>query len=381
MKRIYLDYAATTPVSKKVYEKMKAFFSEEYGNPSSLHDQGRKAKEAVEKARENIKKKLNAKNHRLIFTSGGTESNNLAIKGLAFKYPSKKHIITTKIEHDCVLNTCKWLEKQGWNITYLNVDKEGFIDLKELEEKIREDTLVVSIIHANNEIGTIQDLEKIADICHKKKTLLHSDACQSFTKVPIDLTKEKVDLLTINSHKIYGPKGVGALIIRDGTSLEPLQHGGNHEEGIRSGTLNVSGIVGFGEATNEITIKDIEHMKNLRDLLIKEFMTIEDTWINGPKEKPKLCNIVNVTFKYAEGESILLHLDAKNISVSTGSACSSNSLKSSHVLRSLGLKQEDTHGSVRFSLGKDTTKEEIEFVIKTVKEIVKTLREMCPYKY
>lgn len=382
MKEVYLDYAATTPVSKKVYEKMNPFFCEEYGNPSSLHSFGKKTKEAVEEARENIKQKLNAKEHRLIFTSGGTESNNLALKGLAYKYPTKKHIITTKIEHSCVLNTCKWLEKQGYDVTYLSVDKEGFINLKELEENIQKNTLVVSIIHANNEIGTIQDLKKISKICHEKKTLLHSDACQSFTKVPINLMEEKVDLLTINSHKIYGPKGVGGLVIKDGISLEPLHHGGSHEEGLRSGSLNVTGIVGFGEAVNEITKENIKHMSELRDLMIKEFSNMEDTWINGPKDKQKrLCNIVGPTFMYAEGESILLHLDNKGIYISTGSACSSKTLKSSHVLAALGLKQEETHGSVRFSLGKETTKEDVEYVIKNVKEVVSNLRKMCPKKY
>jgi len=377
MKKIYLDYAATTPVSEKVYEKMNPFFSDCYGNPSSLHSQGRKAKEAVEKTRKNIKNKLNAKKHKLVFTSGGTESNNLAIKGLAYKNPSKKHIITTKIEHDCVLNTCKWLEKQGYEITYLSVDEEGFVNLEELEKKIKKETLLVSIIHANNEIGTIQDLKKISQICHQKGTILHSDACQSFTKVPIDVIEEDIDLLTINAHKIYGPKGVGALLIKDYLNVEPLFHGGHHEEGIRSGTLNVSGIVGFGEAINEISLKDIEHMTKLRNKMIKELKNIKDVRINGSLEK-RLCNNINVTFKDAEGESIVLHLDNRGIFASTGSACSSNTLKSSHVLSAIGLKQEDSHGSVRFSLGKETTEEDIDYVITNIKEIISLLREMNP---
>ncbi len=380
MKEIYLDYAATTPVSKKVYDKMKPYFREIYANPSSIHSLGKKAKEAVEQARENVLKKLNAKNHKLVFTSGGTESNNLAIKGLAYKYPQKRHVITTKIEHDCVLNACEWLKKQGYEVDYLSVNDKGAIDLKELKEKIREDTLIVSVIHGNNEIGTVQDLKKIADVCHEKRTLFHSDACQSFTKVPIDLMKEDIDLLTVNSHKIYGPKGVGGLVVKNNVQIEALLHGGHHEENIRSGTLNVSGIVGFGEAVNEISLEDIEHMTRLRDKLIKEFLKIEDVRINGSLDK-RLCNNVNVTFKYAEGEAIALHLDSRGIYVSTGSACSSNTLKASHVLSAIGLKPEDSHGSIRLSLGKETTNEDVDYVVKNIKEVVKTLREMCPYKY
>ena len=380
MKKIYLDYAATTPVDKKVFEEMQPFFSKEYGNAASLHKMGEIAKDAIENSRENILKKANGKDHKLIFTSGGTESNNFALKGLAFANKEKKHIITTKIEHDCVLNSSKFLEKNGYRVTYLPVDKEGFINLETLEKEITKDTLLVSIIHGNNEIGTIQDLKEISKIVHEKKSLLHTDACQSFTKVPIDLKKEEIDLMTINAHKIYGPKGVGGLLVKEGIKLEPLLHGGGHEFGIRSGTSNVPGLVGFGKSVDLIKEEDVLHMEKLRDQLIKGLSDIEESWVNGPLGKKRLCNNVNVTFRYAEGESILLLLDYKGIEVSTGSACSSNTLEPSHVLRAIGLRQEDTHGSIRLSLGKETTKEDISYTIDSIKEVVEQLRKMSPLK-
>ncbi len=380
MKKRYLDYAATTPVDKKVFEEMQPFFSKEYGNTASLHKMGEIAKDAMENAREKISKKTNGKDHKLIFTSGGTESNNFALKGLAYANKEKKHIITTKIEHDCVLNSCKFLEKNGYKISYLPVDKEGFVDLNKLEQEITKETLLVSIIHGNNEIGTIQNIKEISKIVHEKKTLLHTDACQSFTKVPIDLKKEEIDFMTINAHKIYGPKGVGGLFVKEGLKLEPLLHGGGHEYGIRSGTSNVSGIVGFGKSVDVIKEKDISHMEELRNQLIKGLSDIDDSWINGPLGKKRLCNNVNVTFRYAEGESILLLLDHKGIEVSTGSACSSNTLEPSHVLSAIGLRQEDTHGSIRISLGKETTKEDIKYTIETITEIVDQLRKMSPLK-
>lgn len=380
MKKIYLDYAATTPVDKEVLKEMEPFFSKDYGNSASLHEMGGIAKDAIEKARENILKKANGKDHKLIFTSGGTESNNFALKGLAFSNKEKKHIITTKIEHDCVLNSCKFLEKQGYRVSYLPVDKEGFVNLDTLEKEITKDTLLVSIIHGNNEIGTIQNLKEISKIVHEKKSLLHTDACQSFTKVPIDLKKEEIDLMTINAHKIYGPKGVGGLLVKEGIKLEPLLHGGGHEYGIRSGTSNVPGIIGFGKSVDVIKDKDILHMESLRNQLIKGLSNIDESWVNGPLGKNRLCNNVNVTFRYAEGESILLLLDYKGIEVSTGSACSSNTLEPSHVLSAIGLRQEDTHGSIRISIGKETTKEDINYTIQTITDAVDQLRRMSPLK-
>jgi len=374
---IYLDHGATTPVAPEVMEAMRPFFSKRFGNASSLHALGRDAKESLEKSRDTIAKKVNAKNDKVVFTSGGTESNNFALKGIAFENRNKgKHIITTQIEHACIKSSCKWLETQGFEVTYLPVDKEGFVSLSDLENAIKKDTILVSIIHGNNEIGTIQDIEQLGKLCSEKGTYFHTDACQSFTKVPIDM--KYIDLLTINSHKIYGPKGIGALVIKDGTKITSHMHGGGHEFGFRSGTENISGIVGFAKASEITTQKDIDHMTNLREILIKDTLEISDSWLNGPKGDKRLCNNANFSFKYIEGESLLLHLDAEGICTSTGSACSTKSLKPSHVLTAIGLKPEEAHGSLRMTLGKYNTKEEIERAINVVKESVETLRKISP---
>ncbi|MBU5678772.1 MAG: cysteine desulfurase [Candidatus Aenigmarchaeota archaeon] len=379
MKRIYLDHAATTPIAKEVLEAIKPFFNKKFGNASSLHSFGREAREAIEHARDIIKKKANAKDHELIFTSGGTEANNFAIKGIAFANRKKgKHIITTKIEHDCVLNACKWLEKQGFEVTYLNVDKEGFINLNELEDKIRKDTILVSVIHGNNEIGTIQDLESIGRICKEHEVYFHTDACQSFTKTKIPM--EYVDLITINAHKIYGPKGIGGLFIRKDVKIDPLLHGGGHEFGLRSGTENVASIVGFGKAVEIARKEHVDKMQALNKMLIKGALEIEETRLNGPLPGEKrLCNNANISFKWIEGEAIVLRLDSFGIAASTGSACSSRSLEPSHVLLAIGLTPEDAHGSVRFSVGKENTKEEIKYTIECLKKIVEDLRKASPF--
>jgi len=379
MKKIYLDHAATTPIAKEVMEAMQLYFGQKFGNASSVHALGREAREAIDDSREIIARKLNAKNHTVIFTSGGTESNNFTIKGVAFANRKKgKHIITSKIEHECVLNSCRWLEKQGFEITYLPVDKEGFVDLDELEKAIRKDTILVSIIHANNEIGTIEPIEEIGKICSEHGIYFHTDACQSFTKVPINLKKQKIDLLTINAHKIYGPKGIGALVIRGGVKIDPLLHGGGHEFGFRSGTENVPGIVGFAKAVEIAKEKDVEHMKKLRDILIKGAFEIEDSRLNGSRER-RLCNNANFSFKYVEGESLVLHLDMKGIEASTGSACSSRSLEPSHVLLNIGLTPEDAHGSIRLSVGRENTKDEMKYTIEVLKESVDILRKISPF--
>ena len=377
---IYLDYSATTPLDKRVFEKMKPFFSNNYGNTASLHSLGNFTKDAVEDVREKIKNKLNAEDYKLLFTSGGTESNNLAIKGIAYSYKDKgKHIIVSKIEHDCILNAAKWLEKEGYEITYLNVDKEGYINLKDLKEKIRKDTILVSIIHANNEIGTIQNIKEIGKICKEKNTFFHTDACQSFTKVPIDLKENNIDLITINAHKIYGPKGVGGLLIKDGIKLTPLFHGGGHEYNLRSGTLNVPGIIGFGESIEVIKEKDIENMHILKNKLIKEILKkIPLSYLNGPFEN-RLCNNINFRFDNIEGESILLHLDLLGIKVSTGSACSSNTLETNHVIKAIGVKPDEANGVIRITLGKETTKEDIDKVIEVLPPIIKKLTTMSPF--
>ena len=376
--KIYLDNAATTKVDKKVVKAMLPYFSEKFGNASSQHLVGQEAKNALEKSRRIIAKKINAKSYELFFTSGGTESNNFALKGLFFEnYPKKNHIITTKVEHDCILNSCKWLETQGAKITYLDVDEKGFIDLEDLKNSITEKTFLVSIIHGNNEIGTIQDLESIGKICKEKKVLFHTDACQSFTKVDIDVKKMNLDLVTLNSHKIHGPKGVGALYIKDGIKITPLFHGGGHEKKLRSGTENISGIVGFTEAVKISNKKDIKKMKELRDYFIKELLKIKNVKLNGPL-KNRLCNNVNVSFNNIEGEAVGGYLENKGIFTSTGSACMSNTLKSSHVLKAIGLNPLQANSSLRMSLSKYTTKQEIDYVLKKLENIVNKLRRISP---
>jgi len=383
MKSIYLDNAATTKMHSSVKKEMSIAEEKYFGNSSSLHKIGRVAKDELDIAREKISKKVNNKNHKLIFTSGGTESNNFALKGLCQADKNKKHIITTKIEHDSILNTAKFLEKNGYAVTYLDVDKYGFVKTDALVNALKKDTLLVSVIQGNNEIGTIQNIKEISKIVHDNGTLLHVDACQSFTKHPIDIEKENIDILTINAHKIYGPKGVGGLFIKEGIKLESLLHGGGHEYKLRSGTVNVPGIVGFSKATEVISEKDISNMTTLRNMLVNGLKDVSDSWLNGPKidSGKRLCNNANFSFMYAEGEAILLYLDALGISVSTGSACSSNTLESSHVLKAIGLKQEQTHGTIRFSIGIDNTKEDIKYTIDSVKDVIAKLRNMNPYRY
>jgi len=374
MKSIYLDNAATTRVDKQVLKAMKPYFTEEYANPSSKHPAGIKSKEVVGRARKIIADKIGAKTSEVIFTSGGTEANNLALKGLFYaNYPSKNHIIITKIEHDSILNTCKWLEEQGAKITYLNVDKEGFVDVKELEKTITTKTFLVSIIHGNNEIGTIQNIEAIGKLCKIKGTLFHTDACQSFTKVPINVNKMNIDLMTLNAHKIHGPKGIGVLYIKEGTKIIPLLHGGGQEKGLRSGTENVAGIVGFAKAVEVCKNNDINKMIILRNKLIEGLLEISDIKLNGPINN-RLCNNVNVSFKGINGEILLAYLENQGIYCSVGSACMSNTSEKSHVLRAIGLNEKEAESSLRISLSRYTNQKEIDFCVKKIKEIVKKLR-------
>ena len=380
MKRIYLDNAATTKVDERVLQAMLPYFTEKYGNASSQHLMGQEAKNALEKSRRIIAKSIGAKTSEIFFTSGGTESNNFALKGLFFKnYPEKNHIITTKIEHDCILNTCKWLEQQGAKITYLDVDKEGFVNPKDIENAITEKTIIVSIIHGNNEIGTIQDLESIGKICKEKNILFHSDVCQSFTKVPINVKKQNLDLMTLNSHKVHGPKGVGALYIREATKIIPLAHGGGHERKLRSGTENVSGIVGFAKAVEIVKSKDIEEMTKLRNKLIEGLLEIPNVQLNGPR-KNRLCNNINVSFNNIEGEALGGYLENLGIYVSTGSACMSHSLEPSHVLKAIDLSPVKSNSSLRLSLSKYTTEEDIDYVLESIPKIVKKLRRISPLR-
>ncbi len=380
MKQIYLDNAATTRVDDEVLKAMLPYFNEKYGNASSVHFKGQEAKAALEKNRNIIAKSIGAKPHEIIFTSGGTESNNLALKGLFFaNYPGKDHIITTKIEHDCILNTCRWLEKLGAKITYLDVNPEGLINIKQLEDAITNKTIVVSVIHGNNEIGVIQDLKEIGKICRKKKVLLHTDACQSFTKVMIHVKKQNLDLITLNAHKIHGPKGVGALYIRDGIKIVPLMHGGGHERKIRSGTENVSGIVGFAKAVEIAKKKDAERMIVLRNRIIEGILKIPNTRLNGSREK-RLCNNINISFNNIEGEAIGGYLENLGIFTSTGSACASHSLETSHVLKSIGLTPIQANSSLRISISKYTTEEEIIYLLEKLSQVVEKLRRISPIK-
>jgi cysteine desulfurase len=379
--RIYLDHAATTPVDPRVVEAMLPYLTEKFGNASSLHQYGREAGEALEDARETIAGKINAKPEEIIFTSGGSESDNLAVKGLAYGLKDKgRHIITSKIEHPAVLNTCRRLEKEGFNVTYLDVDGEGFIDADNLKEAITGKTILASIMHANNEIGTIQDLGEIGGICRENGVVFHTDAVQSFTKTDVDVEEQKIDSSSFAAHKIHGPKGVGALYLREELKKKLVKQidGGGHEHGLRAGTENVAGVVGFAKAVELMTPQDIAMMKGLRDMLIDELTQLTDAHLNGPAGDRRLCNNVNVSFFYIEGESLLLMLDAKGIAVSTGSACSSKSLEPSHVLTAIGRRPEESHGSVRITLGRENTKEEVEYTIESIREAVEKLRELSP---
>jgi cysteine desulfurase len=376
-----MDHAATTPVDPGVTKAMTPYFSEKYGNPSSLYSVAQEAKMAMEDARAQVAALINARPEEIIFTSGGTEANNLALKGVAF---SKKrgHIITSAIEHHAILHPLEWLEKQGFEVTYLPVGKDGILDAGSVESAIRKDTILITIMHANNEIGTIQPIAEVGDIAAKHGICFHTDAVQSVGRIPVDVEKMKIGMLSMSSHKLYGPKGMGALYVRKGVKIEPLFHGGGHERKKRSGTENVSGIVGFAKAC-EIARSEMdeegERLTKLRDRLIGEMLKIENSWLNGhPKER--LPGNANFGFKFIEGESIILELDFNGISANTGSACSTSSLKPSHVLMAIGLVPEYTHGSLRITLGRQNTEEEIDYVIETLPKVIARLREMSPFK-
>jgi cysteine desulfurase len=377
--RVYLDNAATTQVDMRVLESMLPYFTDKFGNPSSLHGFGREVLDGLENSRRIIAQKLGAHPSEIIFTSGGTESNNLAMKGLAFaKKDGGKHIITTKIEHPSVLNPIRWLVKRGYDATYLEVDGYGILNPKDVRQAIRDDTILVSVGHANNEVGTVQEIEEIGKICAEQGITFHTDACQSFTKEIIDVSKCNLDLVTVNSHKIHGPKGVGALYIKAGTNIEATEHGGGHEGRLRSGTENIPAIVGFAKATELVEAKEISHMKDMRDKLIKAVKEkIEGSILNGHPTK-RLCNNVNISFKGVEGESLMLRLDAMGIACSTASACSSKNLEPSYVLTSLGIPMEDTHGALRMVVSRETKTEEIDYVVETLTEEVEKLRKISP---
>jgi cysteine desulfurase len=380
MKRIYLDHNATAPMNPDVLKAMLPFLEQKFGNASSVHSFGREASEAVSKAREQVANLIGAEPANIVFTSGGTESDNFAIKGVAYANEKKgRHIITSQIEHHAVLNTCQFLEKRGFEVTYLKVDKHGKVDLDQLRDSIRKDTIIISIMHGNNEIGTIQDIDEIGRIAAEKGVYFHTDAVQTCGKIPVDVSKPNPTFMSMSGHKIYGPKGVGALYIRKGTRLFPLQHGGHHESNRRAGTENVPGIVGMGKAC-DLAKKSMEgnyrKLVGLRDRLQNELVErIEDTVVNG-HPTDRLPNTLNMCFRYVEGESMIMMLDMKGVAVSSGSACTSGSLDPSHVLLAIGLSHEIAHGSLRFSLGVENTREDVDYVAEVLPEIVQRLRKM-----
>ncbi|WP_299496937.1 IscS subfamily cysteine desulfurase [uncultured Shewanella sp.] len=381
---IYLDYAATTPVDPRVAEKMMQCMTMDgiFGNPASRsHRYGWQAEEAVDIARNQVAELINADPREIVFTSGATESDNLAIKGVAHFYQKKgKHIITSKTEHKAVLDTCRQLEREGYEVTYLQPEDNGLIPLSMLEEAMREDTILVSIMHVNNEIGVIQDIDAIGELCRSRKIIFHVDAAQSVGKMIVDVQKTKVDLLSISAHKMYGPKGIGALYVsrKPRIRLEATMHGGGHERGMRSGTLATHQIVGMGEAA-AIAKTDMDsdnaRILRLRNKLWDGIKHIEETYINGDLEQ-RYCGSLNVSFNFVEGESLMMAL--KDLAVSSGSACTSASLEPSYVLRALGLNDEMAHSSIRFSIGRFTTDEEIEHAIETITQSIGVLREMSP---
>lgn len=382
MPRIYLDNSATTPVDIEVLNEMLPYYQDSFGNASSLHSFGRQAKDALERSRSKVAELINADKDEIIFTAGGTESDNIAIMGTAFRLKKNgNHIITTKIEHPAVLNTCKFLESHNFKVTYLPVDKEGFISSKDLENAITDKTILITTIHGNNEIGTIQDLDEITKISKEHGINFHTDAVQTVGKVKIDVKKLNIDLLSLSSHKMYGPKGIGALYVKKGTEITPINFGGGQEGGLRSSTENIPGIVGLGKAC-ELAKKrydyDIPYITKLRNMVIDGVLDkIDNSYLNGPR-KNRLPHNANFSFDFIEGESLLLYLDSKGIAASTGSACSSASLKASHVLTAIGLKPEQAHGSLRLAIGRENNEEEIEYVLETLPEIVKILRKMSP---
>jgi len=372
---IYLDNAATTKVSSEVAKKVQKFFTEKYGNPSSQHSLGINAKEELNKARDKIAKFVGAQSSEIIFTSGGTESNNLALRGLAKANPEKKHIITSVIEHPSILETCQDLEKDGYKIDYIKVNSDGIVDVSEIEDKISDDTLVVSIMHVNNEIGTIQPVDKIGKICKNAGVYFHSDAVQGFAKIDLDI--KNADLFSASGHKIHAPKGVGFLYVKKGTKISAITTGGGQENGLRNGTENLPSIAGLSVAINVKINKDA--IKKSRDKIIDGLLQIPGTQINGSMEK-RIYNNINVSFYGIEGESLMMMLDDDGIFVSTGSACASNKLSESHVLKSLKIDELYVHGSLRLSLGEDVVDNE-DYVIEKIAKNVNKLREISPFKF
>ena len=385
IRRVYLDHSATTPVRAEVMSVMMPYFAGHFGNASSVHRWGREARAAMDDAREKVAALIGAEPQEIIFTSGGTEADNLAIRGTAWNKRLKgNHLITSAVEHHAVLHTCETLEKEGFEVTYLPVDKHGMIDPADVQKSIRKETVLITLIHGHNEVGTVEPVNEIGAVARDHGVTFHVDAVQSAGKVPIEVSDMNVDLLTMSSHKMYGPKGVGALYVRKGTRLNPQATGGSHERNLRAGTENVPGIVGFGEAcklASEELPAESARLTILRDRLIEGILgSIPDTVLNG-HPTIRLPNHVNVSFRFIEGEAILLNLDLMGIGASSGSACTSGSLEPSHVLLAMGLPHELAHGSLRMTLGASNTEEDIDYVLSVLPPIVSKLRDMSVFRH
>lgn len=382
MRRVYFDHSATTPVDPEVAKLMMEYMVDKFGNPSSIHGFGREARKAVDEAREKVAALIGATSNEIFFTSGGTESDNLALKGVAYANKKKgNHIITSSIEHHAILHTCEYLEKQGFTVTYLPVDEHGMVRIDDVKNAITDKTILISVMFANNEVGTIQPIKEIGQLAREKGIYFHTDAVQATGNYPIDVTELNIDLLTMSGHKFYGPKGIGALYIRRGVRVEEIQHGGAHERNMRAGTENVPGIVGLGKAA-EIAKNEMEqriaHVKTLRDKIIEQVtQKIPHVKLNGHPTM-RMPGSVNFSFHFVEGESLLLNLDLKGIGASSGSACTSGSLDPSHVLLAMGLTHEVAHGSLRLTLGRGNTDADVDYLLEVLPEIIERLRSMSP---
>ncbi len=383
MRKVYMDHAAGMSVDPRVFESMKPYFTENYGNPSSSHSFGANARNVLMESREKVARLIGAeKPEEVIFTSGGTDSNNLAIKGVAYRNKEKgNHIITTTIEHMSVLNICKYLQKQGFEITYMPVDKQGMVDPEKLKDEITDKTVLISVMYANSEIGTIQPIRGIGKIARENQIYFHVDAVAAAGKVPINVKEENIDLMSISSNDMYGPKGMGALYIKSGVKIQPIIQGGGQEGGLRSGTENIPGIVGMSKAAElarEEMADEGRRLSKLRDKLINGVRdTIERSYLNGHPTK-RLPNNANLRFSYIEGESLILDLDMLGVQVSSGSACTSKTLEPSHVLLAIGLAHEEAHGSLVFTMGRQNSEEDVDYVLEVLPGVVKRLREMSP---
>ena len=381
MNRIYLDHAATTPMRREVIEAMQPYLNQYFGNPSSLHHFGKEAASAINDAREKTAHMLGARPDEVVFVSGGTESDNLAVLGVAYANRDRgKHIITTQIEHYAVLEPCRFLEREGWRVTYLPVDRSGMVDPEDVREAMTDETVLISVMHANNEIGTIQPLNEIGAIAKERGVCFHTDAVQTFSHIPIQVDEVHADLLSFSGHKFYGPKGVGGLYVRKGTAIAPHLHGGYQEFRLRAGTENVAGIVGVGKAVQLATLEmdaQTAYITALRDKLIKSFLEIEGIRLNGHPIH-RLPNNINITVELVDGEAMLINLDFKGIAVSTGSSCTAASKGPSHVLTAIGLSYEEARSALRITLGKDNTEREIEYFLEVFKDMLSNLRKMSP---